>query len=80
MSSEVDHPMTADEFREALAFLGWPQRYFAERVGVTVGTANRWAQGHNEIPGWVRVHLALLVEIQKLHAAFVARTEGKRGT
>lgn len=79
-SSDLDHAMSPEDFREALSALGWPQRQFAVRVGVTVGTANRWAQGVNPIPAWVGAHLGLLLEIQRLHGAFVAVQREKRGT
>lgn len=79
-SGEPDHTMQPEDFRKALAVLGWPQRQFALRCGVTVGTANRWAQGVNPIPAWVPAHLGLLMEIQRLHGAFVAVQRETRGT
>lgn len=63
--------LSPQQFREALAGLGWKQADFVRRVGCATNTASRWAQGRTPIPAWVTAHLALLSEIQRLHARFV---------
>lgn len=65
------HTMTPEDFRKALAALGWRQADFVRRVGCGTNTASRWARGTNPIPAWVSAHLTLLAEIEKLHLDFV---------
>lgn len=70
-ASDETHKMSPEDFRKALAALGWRQADFVRRVGCGTSTANRWAQGKAEIPEWVSAHLSLLGEIAKLHTAYV---------
>lgn len=52
--------MTAHEFRAALARLGYTQRAFARFVQANERTIRRWAEGSQDIPGWVPVMLGLM--------------------
>jgi DNA-binding transcriptional regulator YiaG len=74
MMNDMSRPepnLSPEQFREALAGLGWKQADFVRRVGCATNTASRWAQGRTPIPMWVAAHLALLSEIQRLHERFV---------
>lgn len=63
--------MTIDEFDAALSALGWKQVDFCRRAGLHRNTPMRWRNEGVRIPGWVSQHLALLLELQRLHAAYV---------
>ena len=52
--------MTPDEFNAALVELRMSQRAFAETVGTTHETVNRWARGKKPIPSWVGRMIPLL--------------------
>ena len=52
--------MTAPDFRAALARLGMTQRAFARYVCANERTVRRWAEGAQDIPGWVPVMLSLM--------------------
>jgi DNA-binding transcriptional regulator YiaG len=70
-ASAESHTVSPEYFREALQALRWKQSDFVRRVGCAKNTASRWAQGVTPIPAWVGVHLALLIEVEKLHGRFV---------
>ena len=55
--------MSAQEFRAALAALGVPQRWLAERLGVGRDTVNTWATGRCPVPPYVPYVLALLEQL-----------------
>ena len=49
--------MTPEEFRAALAALGFSQRGFAAHTGSNERSVRRWALGEQDIPRWVPVLL-----------------------
>jgi len=55
--------MSAPDFRAALARLGMTQRAFARYVHANERTVRRWAEGAQDIPGWVPVMLALMERV-----------------
>ena len=61
--------MTSDEFDAALAALGWKIADFCRSTGLHRNTPQRWKREGIEIPGWVPRHLALLLDLKRLHAA-----------
>ena len=63
--------MSPDEFTIALAALNWKQSDFCRSTGVTKQTPSRWVNGLTPIPGWVPHHLALLLDIKRLHTAYL---------
>ncbi|MBS0404512.1 MAG: hypothetical protein JSS18_18780 [Proteobacteria bacterium] len=63
--------MTLDEFDAALSALGWKVSEFCRATGLHRNTPSRWRNEGVEIPGWVPKHLGLLLEIQRLHAAYL---------
>lgn len=64
--------MTPDEFHAALAVLGWKSIDFTRKAGLVPNTAWRWGKGLTPIPLWVSEYLGAMIEIQRLHARFVA--------
>ncbi|MCE1193254.1 MAG: helix-turn-helix transcriptional regulator [Acidovorax sp.] len=71
--------MTLDEFDAALAALGWKVSEFCRATGLHRNTPSRWRNEGVEIPGWVQKHLGLLLELQRLHAAYLVPPGGKAG-
>ena len=63
--------MTIDEFDAVLSELGWKVADFCRATGLHRNTPSRWRNDGVEIPGWVPKHLALLAEVQRLHAAYL---------
>lgn len=64
--------MTIDEFDAALAELGWRVSDFCRATGLHRNTPSRWRNEEGvEIPGWVSKHLALLLELKRLHAQYL---------
>jgi len=63
--------MTPDEFTQALDALNWKQSDFCRKAGLDKNTPSRWVNGKTPIPGWVPKHLALLLDLQRLHAAYL---------
>lgn len=63
--------MTLEEFDAALAALGWKVIDFCRATGLHRNTPSRWRADGVEIPAWVGKHLALLLELQRLHAAYL---------
>lgn len=68
--------MTFDEFDAALAALGWKIADFCRATDLHRNTPQRWKREGIEIPGWVPRHLGLLLELQRLHAAYLVPTNG----
>ena len=56
--------MNSQEFRSAIAALGYNQARFAERVGATDRQVRRWASGETPVPGRVALVLELEAERQ----------------
>jgi hypothetical protein len=63
--------MTIEEFDEALTALNWRQADFCRMTGLHRNTPSRWRTEGVPIPAWVPKHLALLQEVQRLHAHYV---------
>ena len=68
--------MAIDEFDGALAELGWKVSEFCRATGLHRNTPSRWRNEGVEIPGWVPKHLGLLLERQRLHAAYLVPPKG----
>jgi len=64
--------MTPAEFDAALSELGWKGTDFCQRAGLVPNTVWRWRKGAVAIPEWVPEYLGALLELQRLHARFVA--------
>ena len=63
--------MTIEELDAALLALGWKVSDFCRATGLHRNTPSRWRNEGVEIPGWVPKHLGLLLELQRLHAAYL---------
>ena len=64
--------MTIDEFDAALSELGWRVSDFCRATGLHRNTPSRWRNEEGvEIPAWVPKHLALLLELKRLHAQYL---------
>ncbi|WP_382155470.1 helix-turn-helix domain-containing protein [Hydrogenophaga sp. ANAO-22] len=63
--------MTIDEFDDALSELGWKVSDFCRATGLHRNTPSRWRNDGVEIPVWVLKHLALLLELKRLHAQYL---------
>ncbi len=63
--------MTIDEFDDALSELGWKVSDFCRATGLHRNTPSRWRNDGVEIPVWVSKHLALLLELKRLHAQYL---------
>jgi transposase-like protein len=64
--------MIIDEFDAALQELGWKVSDFCRATGLHRNTPSRWRnEAGVEIPQWVDKHLALLLEIKRLHAQYL---------
>ena len=68
--------MAIDEFDGALAELGWKVSEFCRATVLHRNTPSRWRNEGVEIPGWVPKHLGLLLELQRLHAAYLVPPKG----
>ena len=65
-------PLTPEQFDQALGALGWKAVDFTRKAGLVPNTAWRWRKGLAPIPLWVGEYLGAMLEIQRLHARFVA--------
>ncbi len=63
--------MTPAEFTAALAAIGWKQSDFCRKTGVSKDTPSRWANGLTPVQPWARAYLGAMLEIKRLHAAYV---------
>ena len=68
--------MTVDELDAALSALGGKVSEFCRATGLHRNTPSRWRNEGVEIPGWVPKHLGLLLELQRLHAAYLVPPKG----
>ncbi|MGC4059876.1 MAG: hypothetical protein QM749_03045 [Aquabacterium sp.] len=68
----VSRSITRDEFDLALSELGWKASDFTRKAGIVANTAWRWRKGLVPIPEWVGEYLGAMLELQRLHARFVA--------
>lgn len=64
--------MTLDEFDNALTALDWKVSDFCRATGLHRNTPSRWRTDGVGIPPWVPKHLGLLLELQRLHATYLA--------
>ena len=71
--------MTIDEFDNALAAMGWKVSEFCRATGLHRNTPSRWRNDGVEIPAWVPKHLGLLLELHRLHAAYLIPPGTKAG-
>ena len=58
--------MTANEFREGLATLGWKQTDFALATGLSKVAVSHWLTGTAPLPLWAQSHLSLLLKLHDL--------------
>lgn len=63
--------MTVDEFDTALLALGWKVSDFCRATGLHRNTPSRWRTDGVPIPEWVPKHLALLLEVGRLHSEYL---------
>lgn len=63
--------MTIEELDAALQSLGWKVSEFCRATGLHRNTPSRWRNEGVEIPAWVPKHLGLLLELQRLYAAYL---------
>jgi hypothetical protein len=63
--------MNIEEFDIALAALGWKVSDFCRATGLHRNTPSRWRNDGVEIPDWVPKHLALLLDLKRLSAAYL---------
>lgn len=64
--------MSPEAFTASLQELGWKATDFCRKAGIVPNTAWRWSKGHVPIPQWVSEYLGAMLELQRLHARFVA--------
>lgn len=67
--------MTIDELDTDLAMLGWKVSDFCRATGLHRNTPSRWRSDGIAIPAWVPKHLGLLLELKRLHAAYLVPPE-----
>lgn len=67
--------MNAEQFTQTLDALGWKQSDFCRKAGLDKNTPSRWVTGKTPIPAWVPAYLGLLLELQRLHAAYLVPTK-----
>ncbi|MGJ7498329.1 hypothetical protein ACSFA8_25145 [Variovorax sp. RT4R15] len=63
--------MTAEEFTEALAAVGWKQSDLCRKTGLERNTPSRWATGAVPVPGWVPAYLGVLLELKRMHTKYL---------
>ena len=68
--------MTPNEFTQALDALDWKQSDFCRMAGLDKNTPSRWVTVRTPIPAWVPKHLGLLLELQRLRAAYLVPPKG----
>lgn len=61
--------MTRDEFKAAMAEIGWKQATFSRRTGTNRVTISRWIS-ENTVPPWAAEYLRCLVMTKHLLDAF----------
>jgi transcriptional regulator with XRE-family HTH domain len=80
MNTIENQPMTGAAFALALRELGWKQSDFCRKMGLDKNTPSRWVNGITPVPAWVPQHLALLLEIKRLHTAYLAPPKASDAT
>ena len=71
-----EQTMTIDELDAALLALGWKVSDFCRATGLHRNTPSRWRNDGVPVPGWVPKHLALLLEVKRLHSEYLAPPKG----
>jgi len=69
--------MTPNEFATALYSLRWKQADFCRKAGTHPNTTTNWLKGKTPIPPWVPAYLGAMLDIQRLHQAYVATASGQ---
>jgi len=64
--------MTIEDFDKALAAMDWKISDFCRATGLHRNTPRRWRNDGVEIPAWVAKHLALLLDVKRLHGDYIA--------
>ncbi len=72
--------LTAEQFNQALADLGWRQVDFARKTGVTSGAVNRWSTGKDVAPLWATAYLEMCQDLAQLHAKYLSPVKATRRT
>ena len=67
--------MSIVEFDTALATLDWKISDFCRATGLHRNTPSRWRNEGVEIPAWVAKHLALLLDVKRLHGNYLTAPE-----
>lgn len=67
----TQHAYTLQDFDAHLHALGWKVSDFCRATGLHRNTPSRWRTEDVPIPEWVGKHLALLLEVERLHAAYL---------
>lgn len=68
--------MTIEELDTALQVLGWKVSDFCRATGLHRNTPSRWRTDGVSIPEWVPKHLALLLEVKRLHSEYLTPPKG----
>ena len=68
--------MTIEELDTALLALGWKTSEFCRATGLHRNTPSRWRNEGVAIPEWVPKHLGLLLELNRLSAAYLVPPKG----
>lgn len=73
--------MTVEEFKEGLAALGWTMSDFSRATGVSRSAVGRWSttEQSEPVPMWAGHYLGLLIEIKRLHDAYVVHPANRKG-
>lgn len=66
-----DRTLSPADFLLSLEQLNWKQSDFARKTGLTVQTVSRWATGQAAAPLWASEYLGLLLELKRLHTAYL---------
>ena len=66
--------MTPKEFKSRLTILGWKQREFAKKLGVTEESVSRWANGKQPIPEYVVAYVEAVCSIKRIAQAMKEAT------
>jgi transcriptional regulator with XRE-family HTH domain len=74
--------MTVEEFKANLAALGWNMSDFSRATGVSRSAVGRWSttEDSEPVPMWAGHYLGLLIEIKRLHDAYVIEPASRKST
>jgi hypothetical protein len=70
--------MTIEELDNALAVLDWKVSDFCRATGLHRNTPSRWRNDGVPVPAWVPKHLGLLLDLQRLHAAYLEPSKSNK--